>query len=79
MERRHQALQGTAGLNDDVFDALVLLAGGTVSPDAVALGWQRVQQLQREMAEHRQARLGRLGFSSGEAETLSSLHTRNFM
>ena len=79
VERRHQALQGTAGLNDDVFDALVLLAGGTVSPDAVALGWQRVQQLQREMAEHRQARLGRLGFSSGEAEALSSLHTRNFM
>ena len=31
------------------------------------------------MDEGRQARLARLGFSPGEAETLSSLHTRNFM
>jgi len=27
----------------------------------------------------RQQHLRRLGFSAGEAETLSSLHTRNFM
>ncbi len=47
--------------------------------DAVATGWDRVQALQREMADARQARLARLGFTPGEAETLSSLHTRNFM
>ena len=79
VDGRHHALQGTAGLNDEVFDALVLLAGGDRTPTAVAVGWQRVQQLQREMGENRAARLARLGFTAQEAETLSSLHTRNFM
>src|SRR5690606_10136435 len=35
-ERRHRELQTSAGLNEDVFDALVLLAAGTPTPDAVA-------------------------------------------
>jgi hypothetical protein len=79
VEQRHRSLQSTAGLADDVFDALVLLAGGDVTPAALRNGWQRVQQLQHEMADSRQMRLARLGFSAGEAETIASLHTRNFM
>lgn len=79
MEQRHRSLQNTAGLNDDVFEALVLIAAGTETPDDIAAGWQGVQALQREMAESRRARLGRLGFTETEAEALSSLHTRNFM
>jgi hypothetical protein len=79
VEQRHRALQGTAGLNDDVFDSLVLLAAGVATPTAVASGWQRVQTLQQEMAESRRARLARLGFTPAESEALSSLHTRNFM
>ena len=79
VEERHRALRSTAGLNEDVFDALVLLAAGATTPGSIATGWVRVQALQREMAESRQARLARLGFTTGEAETLSSLHTRNFM
>ncbi len=79
VERRHRDLERTAGLNDDVFDALVLLAGGAATPDRIAMGWRRVQALQREMADGRQGRLARLGFTADEAATLSSLHTRNFM
>ncbi len=79
VEHRHRALQSTAGLNEDVFDALVLLAAGDETPAAIATGWQHVQALQHEMADARQARLARLGFTAGEAEALSSLHTRNFM
>jgi hypothetical protein len=79
VERRHSALRNTAGLNDDVFDALVLLAAGGLEPDDIGRGWRDVQALQTEMGEARQARLGRLGFTTDEAETLSSLHTRNFM
>jgi hypothetical protein len=79
IERRHDSLRSTAGLNDDVFDALVLLAAGAPTPAAIRRGWDAVQSLQRDMDEGRRARLSRLGFSSGEAETLSSLHTRNFM
>jgi hypothetical protein len=79
MERRHQVLASTAGLNADVFDALVLLAAGTWSPEAVAKGWERVQLLQADMDEGRQRRLVRLGFPPDEAAALSALHTRNFM
>lgn len=78
-ERRHRDLQTTAGLNEEVFDALVLLAAGDATPEAVASGWSLVQDLQREMHDARQGRLVRLGFSPGEAETLAALHTRNFM
>ena len=79
MERRHSALADTAGLNQEVFDALVVLAAGEWTPDAIATGWSRVQTLQDEMDEGRRRRLVRLGFPPGEAADLSALHTRNFM
>ena len=79
VERRHDALRSTAGLNDEVFDSLVLLAAGEATPDAIARGWAAVQDLQRDMDENRRARLNRLGFTQAESETLSALHTRNFM
>lgn len=79
VERRHDALVDTAGLNADVFDSLIVLAAGEWSPAAIQRGYQRVQQLQREMDEGRQHRLVRLGFPADEAADLSALHTRNFM
>jgi hypothetical protein len=79
IEERHDALAGTAGLNEEVFDALVLLAAGGLSPAAVERGHEAVQQLQRDMAAGRRSRLARLGFDRDEAERLSALHTRNFM
>jgi hypothetical protein len=79
VERRHAALAQTSGLNRDVFDALVVLAAGAWEPDAIARGYARVQELQRDMDEGRRGRLARLGFAPDEAAELSSLHTRNFM
>lgn len=79
VDRRHRELQSTAGLNDEVFDSLVLLAAGTPEPEAIRAGWNRVQALQHEMREARQGRLARLGFTTAEADTIASLHTRNFM
>lgn len=79
VEQRYDELAATTGLNEEVFDALVLLAGGGVAPAAVARGFEAVQGLKREMAAGRRARLGRLGFGSDEAERLAELHTRNFM
>jgi hypothetical protein len=79
IERRHDALADTAGLNEDVFDALVVLAAGSWAPDAIAEGWARVQRLQADMDEGRRRRLARLGFPAEEAAALSALHTRNFM
>jgi hypothetical protein len=79
MERRHDALASTSGLNADVYDALVVLAAGAWSKEAIARGWAAVQELQADMDEGRRRRLGRLGFSPTHAARLSSLHTRNFM
>lgn len=79
VERRHDALQHTAGLNQKVFDALVLLAAGSWEPSAIARGYELVQIMVAAMDEGRRRRLERLGFTSGEAEALSALHTKNFM
>jgi hypothetical protein len=79
VERRHAALRDTAGLNAEVFDALVLLAAGSWAPDAIRRGWQAVRGLQDQMDEGRRRRLAFIGFPDDEAAELSALHTRNFM
>jgi len=79
VEVRYDTLAGTAGLNEEVFDALVLLAAGELTPAAIARGHEAVQQLKREMSAGRRARLARLGFERSEAGRLADLHTRNFM
>jgi hypothetical protein len=77
-QRFHQ-LQHTSGLNEEVFDALVLLAAGSWQHDDLQRGFDLVTGLKQEMDKGRRGRLIRLGFSEGEATELSSLHTRNFM
>jgi hypothetical protein len=79
VERRFDALRTVSGLNEDVFDALVVLAAGSWKPAAIAAGHEKVVRLEREMAVGRERRLIRLGFPASEAATLSALHTRNFM
>ena len=79
IERRHDALRNTAGLNADVFDSLVTLAAGEWTPEAIGRGYSRVRQMEQRMDEGRRRRLERLGFPADEAAELSSLHTRNFM
>ena len=79
VENRFESLSQTAGLNEEVFDALVLLAAGQWLPEAIAQGYAKVQTLKEDMAEGRQLRLHRLGFGSSESNRLASLHTRNFM
>lgn len=79
VERRHAALRDTAGLNAEVFDALVLLAAGSWSPEAIRRGWHAVRDRQARMDEGRRRRLAAIGFPDDEAAVLSALHTRNFM
>lgn len=79
VNRRHDALAGTAGLNEEVYDALMLLAAGGWAHDQLAAGAAAVTRLVGDMDEQRQQRLRLLGFSDEEARALSSLHTRNFM
>jgi hypothetical protein len=79
VRRRHDVLRHTAGLNAEVFDALILMAAGSWEHESLRRGHERVMQLTRDMDEGRQRRLRRLGFGEQEAAELSSLHTRNFM
>lgn len=76
---RHENLSHTSGLNSEVFDSLILLAAGELTPTALAHGYKQVQTLMQEMSDGRRLRLIRLGFSVKEAEILSTMHTRNFM
>ncbi|MDQ3235159.1 MAG: ferritin-like domain-containing protein, partial [Pseudobdellovibrionaceae bacterium] len=76
---RYDSLAATAGLNEEVFDSLVILAAGSLAPDSIAAGFKEVQKLLRDMEEGRLYRVQRLGFSNAEATEISSLHTRNFM
>lgn len=79
IDRRHAALSQTAGLNEEVFDSLVVLAAGAWTTEAIREGYAKVQKMKEEMDEGRRARLMKLGFSESEAADLSALHTRNFM
>jgi hypothetical protein len=79
VEQRHEELAPTAGLNEEVFDSLVLLAAAALTPAAVRRGHAAVQQLKLDMAGGRKARLLRLGFEPGQAQRIADMHTRNFM
>jgi TusA-related sulfurtransferase len=79
VRRRSEALQQSAGLNQVVLDALVVLAAGALTPEAVGHGYDCVQQLRFDMDAGRKTRLNQLGFDSTEASELSALHTPNFM
>jgi len=76
---RHEALRYTAGLNSEVFDALVLMAAGSWEPAELKRGNQLLSALIQEMHASRRKRLMQVGFTEAEAEEISSLHTRNFM
>ena len=79
IERRHAALAHTAGLNAEVFDALILLAAGGWEPADLRRGHAAVVALGRAMDDGRRQRLARLGFDAERSAQLSALHTRNFM
>lgn len=79
VEARFDNLAGTSGLNEDVFDALIMLAAGATDGAAIAAGYARVQELLQDMARGREARLNKLGFAPESARRLAALHTRNFM
>lgn len=79
IDQRHAALSGTAGLNADVFDALVVLAAGSLVPSRIEVGFDAVAGLHQQMDRARRGQLRRIGFPEAETHSLSSLHTRNFM
>ncbi len=79
LRNRSAALAATSGLNEDVFDALVVVGAGSLEPDAIGRSFASVADLVRRMDRARQGHLARIGFPAASAIELSGWHTRNFM
>jgi hypothetical protein len=79
VRRRAATLHDAAGVPAPVQDALTILAAGGTEPKGVARGHEAFRGLLHTMHESRQKRLVSAGFTSEQAELLSSLHTPNFM
>jgi TusA-related sulfurtransferase len=79
VRRRAAQLHGLEGVPAPLQDALTILAAGGTEPREVAKGHERVRGLLETMHSSRIKRLQHAGFTAEQAETISRLHTPNFM
>ncbi|MCB9894132.1 MAG: sulfurtransferase TusA family protein [Planctomycetes bacterium] len=79
VRKRSATLAGVGKVPALVQDALTILAAGGTNPEAVAKGHGKFQELLEVMHENRVKRLYTAGFTFDQAQTLSELHTPNFM
>jgi TusA-related sulfurtransferase len=79
VRRRAAALHGVGGVPAPLQDALTILAAGSTEPKAVARGHEAFRELLETMHTSRVRRLEHAGFTAEQAETISDLHTPNFM
>ena len=79
VRRRSATLHDIAGVPAPVQDSLTILAAGSTEPRAVARGHERFRELLENMHHNRVRRLEHAGFTPAQAETISQLHTPNFM
>lgn len=79
VRRRAAGLDGNGGVPARVQDALTILAAGSTDPAAVGRGHEAFRALLETMHAGRVRRLEHAGFTAAQAETLSGLHTPNFM
>ena len=76
---RAATLAGTGSVPAPVQDALTMLAAGGPEPERVARGHEAFRELLETMHQSRIKRLLHAGFTPEQAETISALHTPNFM
>jgi hypothetical protein len=79
VRRRAATLAGAGGVPAPLQDALTILAAGSTEPAAVARGHEAFRELLSTMHTNRLKRLEHAGFEREQAETISALHTPNFM
>ena len=79
VRRRSTSLAGAGGVPSPVQDALTMLAAGGTEPRRVARGHEAFRDLLDTMHQSRIKRLLHAGFDAEQAETISNLHTPNFM
>ena len=76
---RAATLAGAGGVPTQLQDGLTILAAGGDDPKSVRRGHEAFRELLDTMHRSRIKRLERAGFTREQAETLSNLHTPNFM
>jgi TusA-related sulfurtransferase len=79
VRRRATTLAGVGSVPAPVQDALTMLAAGGPEPRRIARGHEAFQELLETMHQSRIKRLLHAGFNPQQAETISTLHTANFM
>jgi TusA-related sulfurtransferase len=79
VRRRSATLHDIAGVPAPVQDSLTILAAGSTKPHAVAQGHERFRELLESMHQNRVRRLEHAGLTPEQADTISKLHTPNFM
>jgi hypothetical protein len=79
VRRRATTMHNASGVPGAIQDSLTILAAGGTDPSAVARGHDAFRELLETMHEARQKRLITAGFTAEQAQTISELHTPNFM
>lgn len=79
VRRRAASMHGAGEAPAAVQDALTILAAGGDDPAAVRKGHEAYRILLANMSENRIKRLENAGFTAAQSQTLSDLHTPNFM
>lgn len=79
VRRRAATLAGVGEAPVLLQDALVVYAAGGTGPQAIARGHEAYRALLTTMHENRVKRLRSAGFDEAQAQTISDLHSPNFM
>jgi TusA-related sulfurtransferase len=79
VRRRAATLAGVGSVPAPVQDALTILAAGGTEPRRIGRGHEAFRDLLETMHQSRIKRLLHAGFDTQQAETISTLHTPNFM
>ena len=79
VRRRAATLSNVGGAPEPLQDGLTVLAAGSTAAKAIARGHDAFRELLHTMHESRVKRLEHAGFTTEQANTLSDLHTPNFM
>ncbi len=79
VRKRAAMLANVGGAPAPLQDGLTVLAAGSIDTKAIARGHEAFRELLDTMHASRVKRLKHAGFTNEQAETLSDLHTPNFM
>jgi len=79
VRKRAATLAGVGGVPEPLQDGLTILAAGGTEPKAVKRGHEEFRELRDTMHKNRIKRLEHAGFTPEQAQSLSDLHTPNFM